>query len=80
MTKAKDVHKVKDVHKGDDVTWSWGSGTGKGEVTQVHTADVEKTIKGKTITRHASEAKPAVEIKTDKGAKVLKSATEIKPK
>jgi hypothetical protein len=69
--------KSKDVHKGDDVTWTWGSGTGEGEVTEVHTADVKKTIKGKTITRHASQSKPAVEIKTNKGAKVLKSATEI---
>ena len=72
--------KAKDVHKGDDVTWKWGSGTGKGEVTQVHTDDVKKTIKGKTITRHASDDKPAVEVKTDKGAKVLKSVTEIKVK
>ena len=49
-------------------------------MTQVHTDDVKKTIKGKTITRHASEDKPAVEVKTDKGAKVLKSVTEIKVK
>jgi hypothetical protein len=69
--------KAKDVHKGDDVTWKWGSGTGEGEVTRVHTDDVTKTIKGKAVTRHASKDKPAVEVKTDKGAKVLKSATEI---
>lgn len=74
------MSKAKDVHKGDDVTWKWGSGTGEGEVTQVHTDDVKKTIKGKTVTRHASADKPAVEVKTDKGAKVLKSVTEIKVK
>jgi hypothetical protein len=72
--------KAKDVKKGDDVTWKFGSGTGEGTVTQVHTDDVKKTIKGKTVTRHASEDKPAVEVKTDKGSKVLKSATEIKVK
>jgi hypothetical protein len=72
------MSKAKDVHKGDDVTWKWGSGTGAGTVAAVHTDDVTKTIKGKAVTRHASDAKPAVEIKTDKGAKVLKSVTEIK--
>ena len=69
--------KAKDIHKGDAVEWKWGSGKGTGAVTQVHTDDVDKTIKGKVITRHASADKPAVEVKTDKGGKVLKSVTEV---
>ncbi len=74
------MSRASDVHKGDDVEWTWGSGKGTGEVTAVHTDDVKKTIKGKTVTRHASEDKPAVEVKTDKGARVLKSSSEIKVK
>ena len=72
--------KKADVTKGDDVTWKWGSGTGEGKVTKVHTDDVEKTIKGSTVKRKASDAKPAVEVKTDKGGKVLKSVSEVKVK
>lgn len=71
MTKAK-------VKTGDDVTYTWGKGTVAGEVTRVHTADVEKTIKGNTVKRTASKAEPAVEIETKKGQTVLKSASEIK--
>ncbi len=70
----------KDVSKGDDVTYKWGKGTVEGEVTNVHTEDVEKTIKGSKVTREASKSEPAVEIKTDKGGKVLKSTSEVKIK
>ena len=74
------MSKKADVSKGDDVKWAWGSGTGEGKVTAVHKDDVEKTIKGSTIKRKASAAKPAVEVKTDKGGKVLKSVSEVKIK
>ena len=67
----------KDVSKGDDVSYKWGKGTVEGEVTKVHTDDVERTIKGSKIKREASEDKPAVEVKTDKGQKVLKSTSEV---
>ena len=72
--------KKADVSKGDEVEYKWGKGTVEGEVTKVHTDDVEKTIKGSKIKREASESKPAVEVKTDKGAKVLKSTSEVKVK
>ncbi|PJI54515.1 DUF2945 domain-containing protein [Methylobacterium radiotolerans] len=65
------------VKTGDDVTYKWGKGTVSGEVTKVHTQDVEKTIKGNTVKREASKAKPAVEIKTAKGKTALKSASEV---
>ena len=72
--------KKADVSKGDDVEYKWGKGTVAGEVTKVHTDDVAKTIKGNKVKREASPAKPAIEIKTTKGAKVLKSTTEVKIK
>ncbi len=65
------------VKTGDDVTYKWGQGTVSGEVTKVHTQDVEKTIQGNTVKREASKAKPAVEIKTAKGKTALKSASEV---
>ena len=70
----------RDVKKGDEVEYKWGKGTVEGEVTKVHDDDVERTIKGTKVTRKASEDKPAIEIKTDKGAKVLKSTSEVKIK
>ena len=70
MTEAK-------VKTGDDVTYKWGKGTVAGAVTKVHTADVEKTIKGNTVKRAASKKEPAVEIETKKGQTVLKSASEV---
>ena len=67
-----------DVKTGDDVAYKWGKGTVDGTVTKVHTDDVEKTIKGNAVKRKASDKKPAVEIKTDKGQRVLKSTSEVK--
>lgn len=72
--------KKADVSKGDDVTYKWGKGTVEGEVTKVHTDDTSIKSKGETIKRKASEKEPAVEIKTSKGAKVLKSTSEVKVK
>lgn len=72
--------KKADVSKGDEVEWKWGQGKGHGEVTKVHTDDVSKTIKGSKVTREASKDEPAVEVKTDKGGKVLKSVSEVKIK
>ena len=69
-----------DVKKGEHVEWKWGSGKAEGDVTAVHTDDVERTIKGSKVKRKASEDRPAVEIKTDKGGRVLKSVSEVKVK
>lgn len=68
------------VKTGDAVEWKWGSGTGKGKVAKVLTKDTTEKIKGSTVKRKATAEKPAVEIKTDKGGKVLKSVSEIKKK
>ena len=68
------------VKTGDDVTYKWGKGTVSGEVTEVHTKDVEKTIKGNIVKREASKDEPAVEIKTAKGKTVLKSVSDVSVK
>ena len=72
--------KKADVSKGDAVEYKWGKGTVEGEVTKVHTDDVERTIKGNKVKREASKEEPAVEIKTNKGKKALKSTSEVKIK
>lgn len=69
--------KKADVSKGDNVEWKWGKGRGEGEVTKIHKDDVEATIKGNKVKRKASKEQPAVEVRTNKSAKVLKSTSEV---
>lgn len=64
--------------KGDAVEWTFGKGKAEGKVEQTFTDKVTKTIKGKEITRNASQAKPAALVKQEDGDKALKSQTELK--
>lgn len=64
--------------KGETVAWNWGNGQGEGEVVEVHTDRVEKTIDGSTTTRNGAENCPAYLIKQEDGARVLKLHSELK--
>jgi hypothetical protein len=63
--------------EGSKVKWNWGDGTGTGEVKEVYTADVTKTLKGTEVTRNASEDAPAYLIEQSDGDEVLKSHSEL---
>lgn len=63
---------------GSKVEWRWGSGTGTGQVEEVFTARVTRTIKGKEITRDASDDEPAYLLRQEDGDRVLKSASELR--
>ena len=65
-------------NEGDKVQWDWGNGTGKGEIQEVFTSDVERTIDGNDVKRNASDDEPAYMIKQDDGDRVLKSHNEVK--
>jgi hypothetical protein len=65
------------VRVGTEVKWKWGSGWGKGKVTERFTEEVTRTIKGNEVTRKASEDEPAFMVEQEDGDRVLKSATEI---
>ncbi|MEM8824453.1 MAG: DUF2945 domain-containing protein [Pseudomonadota bacterium] len=62
---------------GDEVTWNWGNGTGRGTVKQIYTDTISKTIKGTEVTRNASDDDPAYLIEQDDGDRVLKSGSEL---
>lgn len=64
--------------KGTRVQWDWGGGTGEGAITEVFTHDVERTLKGTTVRRNASEEDPAYLIEQDDGDEVLKGHSEVK--
>lgn len=65
------------LRKGSKVEWKWGNGTATGKIAETFTEKVERTIKGKTVTRDASKDDPAYLIEQDDGTKVLKSASEV---
>jgi Hypervirulence associated proteins TUDOR domain len=64
---------------GDTVEWKYGQGKAQGEVKEVHTDDVTKTIKDKEIKRKGSAEEPALVIQHEDGL-VLKSASEVTKK
>ena len=67
----------KSFRKGDRVRWSWGEGEATGEVAEVHTDRVERTLKGSKIVRNGTEEAPAYLIVQEDGDKVLKLHTEL---
>jgi hypothetical protein len=67
------------LRKGAAVKWHWGSGTAEGEVAEVFTRKVSRTIKGKRIRRNASAEKPAYLVTQADGGRALKSHSELEP-
>jgi hypothetical protein len=65
------------IRTGTKVTWSWGSSSAEGTVTEVHHDDVSRTTKGSTVTRHGSESDPAYVIEQEDGTVVLKLRSEV---
>ncbi|AFS37702.1 DUF2945 domain-containing protein [Alteromonas sp. DY56-G5] len=60
-----------------EVEWEWGNGSATGNIREKFTNDVERTIKGSSVKREASDSDPAYLIEQDDGSKVLKSHSEI---
>ena len=65
------------IRKGTQVRWSWGNGTATGKVTETHTDEIEKTIKGNTVTRKGSDDDKALVIEQEDGTTVLKLESEV---
>jgi hypothetical protein len=63
--------------KGTEVKWKWGSGFGRGKVTEQFTEKITRRISGTEVTRNASTNEPAYLIEQDDGDEVLKSHSEI---
>jgi hypothetical protein len=64
--------------QGTKVEWDWGNGTATGEVDEVHTEDVQKTLQGSSVKREASQDNPAYTIVQDDGTHVVKSHSEVR--
>ncbi|GFD67871.1 hypothetical protein KUL106_11340 [Alteromonas sp. KUL106] len=60
-----------------EVEWEWSNGSATGNIREKFTRDVERTIKGSSVKREASDSDPAYLIEQDDGSKVLKSHSEI---
>jgi hypothetical protein len=63
--------------KGSKVVWKWLGKSISGTVEQVFEESVTQTIKGKKITRHGSNEKPAYLVKSEAGNLALKLETEL---
>lgn len=61
-----------------EVEWEWGNGCATGNIREKFNSDVERTIKGSSVKREASDSDPAYLIEQDDGSKVLKSHSELK--
>lgn len=62
---------------GARVTWMWSGRPIHGKVVEVHFERVQKSIKGKLITRIGSPERPAYLVVSDAGNEALKLATEL---
>jgi hypothetical protein len=63
--------------KSAKVQWKWLGHTINGTVEEVFKVSVTKTIKGKNITRHGTDEKPAYLVKSEAGNLALKLETEL---
>ncbi len=65
------------LHKGTKVRWNWAGSQAEGRIIERFTERVTRKIKGKDITREASQEEPAFLIEQENGDQVLKSASEL---
>jgi hypothetical protein len=66
--------------KGAKVSWAWGANRAEGQVAEVFTRRVQRTLKGAKVVRNGSEDEPAYLVTQEDGAKALKSHSELDPR
>ncbi len=67
------------IREGTEVSWTWGSSTASGKVTEIHREKLTRTTKGSAITRNGSDDDPAYVIEQEDGTVVLKLRSEVEP-
>ena len=65
--------------KGQRVRWNWGTGIGRGRISERFEKHVERTIEGAKISRNGSADSPAYLVTHDGGGMVLKLGSELTP-
>jgi len=63
--------------KGTNVRWKWGDSYASGQVSDVFTRRVTRTLKGTEVTKNGSDDCPAYLIKQEDGTEVLKLHSEV---
>lgn len=66
------------LRKGSNVSWTWGEHQAHGKIVDRFTARVTRTLQGTKVVREASKDEPAYLIEQPDGAKVIKSASELR--
>lgn len=59
------------------VTWNWGNGAAKGQITERFERDVTRTLKGTEVTKNGDSDNPAYLIQQEDGDEVLKRGSEL---
>ena len=72
-----DANEAMAISEGDEVTWKWGNGHGRGTVQSTFTEKTTRTIDGNEVTRDGSEDDPACYVRVEDGNNVLKLASEL---
>jgi hypothetical protein len=62
---------------GAKVRWKWGSGSAEGKVEERFERRVQRILKGAKVVKNGSKENPAVLIRQEDGAKVLKLESEL---
>lgn len=63
--------------KGSRVKWNWGQGICRGRIAERFESPIECIAEGGPMSRNGSARDPAYLIMTDRGAQVLKLASEL---
>lgn len=59
------------------VIWTYANNTAEGQIIEVFKEKVTRNIKGKDVTRNATDEEPAYLIEQKNGDQVLKSESEL---
>lgn len=66
------------IRVGTTVTWKYGTGTATGKVSKIYTDSVTLKLGESEVARNGTVDNPALLIKQENGAKVLKLASEVR--
>lgn len=70
--------RMKAFRKGTKVNWKWTGGMVAGRVEEIFTGSVVKVIKGKRVTLHGSQEKPAYLVRSEAGVEALKLQSDLR--
>jgi hypothetical protein len=72
-----EIAMTKPYSKGVQVTWAWGAHEAHGEIEDIFTRRVQRTLKGAKVVRKGTPDEPAYVVRQSDGDRALKSHSEL---